>query len=232
MVKCSLFSKTSALLFLLGMASASHAQTVQIQFGDNSVDGWNRLTVDDAVLALVDPEGAATGITLNQVDSFSSFNGNGTGVVIGNFPAEVTGDSLYGNAVTFSGLNSPFATLSFTGLDPDLEYSFEFVGTRSSVSDVRTTAFKLTGLNSDSGVLDAANNTTETILLSGIIPDGSGQIVLDVRAADSNTNSYGFYYLGGAIITATTAVPEPSAFGLLLGLGFFGGSLLRRRRRN
>jgi len=98
------------------------------------------------------------------------------------------------------------------------------------VSDVRTANFEFSGATTESLVHDAANNDSQTGSISGLMPDGSGQIVVSMTMHETNTSSNGYFYLGAMTMeTAISAVPEPSMFPLLLGLAAI--SVLVRRRR-
>jgi hypothetical protein len=221
-------------LVVLATSITCSAAVVQIQGGPTAPEGWNAIESVSADLTdLLDPTGASTGWTLvtDDANTFQGLNQSGTATPDGDaaalFPSTVTADNWFGNTEPFSSGVFPTAIWTFGNLDTEASYSFTFFGSRMSVSDNRETQYALQGLNADTGFLDVANNTGNIEVVSGIMPDPAGQIMLTVTPGPNNTNGSGFFYLGGLIVESH-AVPEPSSFVLVVGAI---GMLLFRRRR-
>jgi len=185
-------------------------------------------------VSLVDTSNAAFGALTANDSNF--FDGNNTGAAgpIGNFPGTATSDYILLNQNGASGLFTGSLTLS--GLDPTgaTSYTFTFLSSRGPAGGTpRDTDVTFTGANSgDSGVIvsnpgSVANTTPTTV--SGIIPNGSGNIIISVNNAPNNT--FGGYLNAMQIDTVST-LPEPStiALSVLGGLGLFFVVLRRRQQ--
>jgi hypothetical protein len=112
------------------------------------------------------------------------------------FPSSATRDSLFGNTETFSGLSNVFPSFVLTGLDPLLVYDFTFYASRMSVRDGRETGYTVTGANAGFAALDPAGNEHDFATVTGIEPDGAGQIAIDLAPTPNNVNANHFTYLG------------------------------------
>lgn len=157
------------------------------------------------------------------------------------FVSPATTQSFYGVTSSWNGqpTGAPNPEIAITGLDPSSAYTFTIFASRTGVGDIRSTLYQAFGATGSSGyaVLDAANNTSNVVTISSILPDATGKILFDVNkhtAGDiagigtvpANTNGAGYFYLT-ALRIDSAAVPEPASLGLL-GLGTL--ALLRRRR--
>ena len=91
-------------------------------------------------------------------------------------------------------------------------YSFTLHASRDGVADNRETLYSIAGANSGSATLNAANNVNNTVTISEITPNLSGEITVTVTAGPNNTNANHFAYLG---VMEMTAVPEPSTVFLM-----------------
>lgn len=237
---------TGLALFSVGELNAA---TVLMDFGSTTVtntDGlgraWNTISetsAESAPLALISTDGAASGVSL-QVSNitprtsvgWNGTNTNGTQAPTGDaaargYPASATRDSLYGNVGLFNSTTAPDLRMTFTGLNAATTYDLYFYASRTSVTDVRTTDYAVTGLTGPTvATLDASNNIGTVVSLMGIAPDSSGRILIDVDPGATNNNSSGFYYLG---VMEIVAVPEPSGvIGLLALGGLLGGRRFRK----
>jgi hypothetical protein len=199
-------------------------------------------------VSLVDSTGAAAGFTLTMdANSNSSFNtsvGNANGATTYTYtnaagvagqvlPSSASANSLFGNTEAFGGQTNRNPVLTFGGLSTDFTYTFTVFASRVSVADVRSGLYTATGLNSDSGVLDASNNSTVAIHLRDIVPAANGTITFSMLEAGTNTSANSFVYLNALMITSTaSAIPEPGSFAALAGLGALGVVALRRRARS
>lgn len=201
-------------------------------YNDVNVDGPTGGPAQPIVVTnLIDSTGANTGIDLSLSGFFRGGNNNGTqtptGVAASIFVPSATRD----NAFTHVGdwgtppTKNPKGSVVLTGLNDSTAYDFTMFASRMGVTDNRETLYTVTGSNSASATLNAANNTSDVATISGIYPSG-GSITLNVEKGPNNTNGVGFAYLG-ALRMEYTAVPEPTTLGLL-GLSSLG--LVFRRR--
>ncbi|MCC9603236.1 PEP-CTERM sorting domain-containing protein [Stieleria sp. JC731] len=230
-----LFSTCLLFALSLGLSVPATAAIVQIQGGQSTAPAnWNVMGAPDAdIIGMIDSEGNATGIDLitDDTDRFNGINSNGSTAagIPPEFPAQVTGNSWYGNTSTFGGGIFPEVLWTFQNLDQNSTYDFTFYASRTGVSDNRETTYSLTGGNTGSASLAVSNNISETAFVGGITPDALGQIQLVIGPGANNDNGNGFFYLGGMTITSVTAIPEPSS---LFALGTIAiGGLVRRRSR-
>lgn len=211
---------------LLGLPSALAAQDIYLfDFGgdptlvgpapDDPVNTWNNLdnataTSETGILFdLQDVTGeVTTGMNLEMVRRFSGSNGNGSRVST-LYPGNASGDSLYGHTEAFSGLTNIFPAFKLTGLDTSLSYDFTFFAARLGVSDNRETQYTLTGANSATALLDAANNDVDRIVTStGISPDAAGEILIEIAPGAANDNVTHFTYLGALRLETSPSVGE------------------------
>lgn len=145
-----------------------------------------------------------------------------------------TGDYFFHNGTNSGALG--YATMTFSGLNPELTYDFKFFATRlqTNASDVRKTEYSITDINGvhstilqttgpgiGAGGYNGNNNTFA--YLEGIIPDEFGNILLTVKVIEG-----GYAYLGTLQLTA---VPEPGMYGIAAAAGCIALIVARRRRR-
>jgi len=213
-MKLPILFKTLTLVGVLGFPGELRAQDVfWFDFGgdpttmgpspDDPVNFWNHVdgitgTSDAGILTdVLDSVGnTTTGMNLEMVRRFSGTNQSGdTASVL--FPGNATRDSLYGHTEEFSGRSNVFPAFKLTGLDSALSYDFTFYASRLGVGDNRETEYTLTGANADVVLLNPANNDLDKVTVStGIQPNASGEILIELGPGGNNDNEPHFTYLG------------------------------------
>jgi len=214
--------------FLLDFGAAA-TTTINGPSPDDPLNFWNNITdvigTNSAgqLLNLVTTTNAASDIDFLMVARFNGSNTNGT-LASTLFPMDATRDSLFGNSETFGGLTDILPVFKFAALDPVKTYDFTFYASRGGVADNRETLYTVTGISTNSAVLNVANNIDTTVSLSGISPSPSGEITISLSRGPNNNNANHFTYMG---VLRMDAVPEPGV-GVILLLGVVG--LFSRRR--
>lgn len=229
--------QTISTLLLLSVSSLLTAQTILIDFGKSSqptAGNWNNFAQSDSfrftdntqrlmLEDMIDSTGAATTADFYFID-FSDSAGAGIGgadfnlaTTIGQ-PQSATRDTMYLNR---SG-QSAWASFELRGLTANAAYDLTFfAGIAAERNDTEWTA------DGTTVSLAPENNTTQTVTIAGARANASG--VLSILW-ESNT--------GAASSTAAhwntleiVAVPEPSAYSLLVAITA-ASTLLVRRPRN
>ncbi|MEE9349144.1 MAG: T9SS type A sorting domain-containing protein [Flavobacteriaceae bacterium] len=219
------FSNISLFFIFLWLNTfLSYSQTYTLfDFGSNANStqtNWNNVVSasvneDGLFLNLINVDGNYTGETILLNDSFEAYNNAGTTNPASNlpFPLSATRDSAFGEINPFNGNTNPTGGFILSNLDPNKYYSFSIFASRMGVSDNRETAYTVTGQNTITSNLNPSNNVSNTIDILNIIPNDSGTITFSATAGSSNTNSFGFYYLGAIKMastnTAISSVNEP-----------------------
>jgi len=123
----------------------------------------------------------------------------------GNNSVGMTGSSLYPDNVTRTSIwtgDSQNKRIRISGLSLDNAYNFTFFGSRNGGGN-RTTEYAIGG---SSVSLNASYNQNETVTIEGIVPNSSGEIVINMnRAAGA---SYG--YINALVIEGYQATAIPS----------------------
>lgn len=179
--------------------------SILIDFGNvPSPPPWNNLAgpTDGVIGSLSNAAGRATGYQLQITDPFNNINSGGTqepAATLG-FPASATGDSFFGNVTTFGGQVEPTAALRIDSLNPEIPYTFRIFASRAGVNDIREAIYTGIGMNRDSALLDASDNTANTVTIT-VFPAADSSITLNIAPGPNNTNGAGFYYLGAISMT-------------------------------
>lgn len=182
---------------------------VLINFGDlpTSSDLWNNVTSQQTIITgLRDIKGNDTEITLMLNDAFNDTNTAGCALTSTslNMPPEVSRSCFWGYSQGnfYDMVQQPTGEFTFTHMNKSLAYDFTFFASRADCSDNRETAFRLDGKDSRTDCLDATENSTNTITISGICPNSNGIITLTVSPGVHNDNIYKFYYINAVGIMA------------------------------
>lgn len=151
--------------------------------------------------------GATTSIKLATTAPFkSAYTNSQTYPTTLGIPQSSAADLFYGSGQT--------AILELSGLDKSIAYDFTFFSSRMNASGSLETQFKVVGYSTKTVVLEAVNNTSKTITVTGIKPNSEGKIRIETNKGPKNTNSSGNYWfnymrVAGAASTTTEPAPTP-----------------------
>ncbi|HZY78423.1 MAG TPA: fibronectin type III domain-containing protein, partial [Cyclobacteriaceae bacterium] len=160
--------------------------------GANAPAPWNNVTglnANTVVANLRDNNNAATNMSMTLQTVWQGTNANGytTGNNSGLYPDNVMRTSYYME-------NSTPRTVLMSGLNPAKAYDFTFFASRTGVADQRNTNYTI-GLKTV--VLDAANNQSNTVKITNVRPNASGQVTVTmVRGSGNGT----FGYIGSMVL--------------------------------
>ncbi len=197
---------------------------------DDPDNAWNNVipaiggTDTNGLPSLVRTDGSATSIGLRMVSRFNGANENGTqaGPAGGApYPVEATRDSLFGNTEAFSGLENVTPVFKLVGLNPATAYDLTFFASRLGVGDNRETRYTVTGAAEATADLNAANNETQTALVSGARPNAAGELTLALSPGPNNDNANHFVYLG--VLQLDWSAPASAPPARLAGARFLDG---------
>lgn len=161
---------------------------------------------------MINDVGQSTGISFELLKEFSGFNtfGATTGNNSGVYPDNVMKNFYY---VSYPDT----AKIRITGLVLSHQYNFAFFGSRVTPQVNVVAAYKI---GNQVALLDAANNTSNTARITGVVPDADGSVTIAVTAASAN----GIAYLGAMSIEGVPGVPADP--GITSGSTARGGQLL------
>jgi len=219
----------------LTLSQAANAETLLFDFGRTDLQsnpGWNNVVPATGTLFATFDSGnnlTATGFeitdTFFQTGEPSSLGSPAPAGDAAAYPVSATDDYFFGHTTAFAGADAnPLGQFKLFNLDPSKTYDFTFFASRQTVNDIRDASYAVNGANSGSVVLNASNNNTEVVTVSGISPDGNNEIFVDVTPGPNNDNGNGFYYIG---LMQVDIVPEPASLSLLAASGLL---VLGRRR--
>ena len=231
-----IFSCSSLLLIGAGFSNQAEATTVLIDFGIESqvaASPYNQVSlppngnnVTSGSVALTDTASAATGWSVVVTENGNGNGGDaGSGANQGTYPASLAGydtaalqDSMFANGT------SPSMTVTISGLDSSAAYDFLFYGARQNGQNANQRWSVTTGTGGSVVTHNSLNNTSTVVDWDGVVPDGTGTIVITidtpaVGAAGALALNFG---------EITEQIPEPSSL-LLLGPASMT-ALVRRKR--
>ncbi len=187
------YCRCLSLLFAFAPAAPLAAQRVLVDFGravettaspDIFAQHWNNMPEPglQTSSSIVADDGAVTAFTIAVTDAFGAVSTNS----IGGEPIYVpnaTGDFAY---VDKGGNNT--ATILISGLSPVHVYDFKFfVSSNRTLPQVFLTDYTVTGATTETVSLEAILNRDRVAAVSGMAPDGSGQITIMVTANPAST---------------------------------------------
>src|SRR6218665_526467 len=149
---------------------------------------WNSFnaspTAGRAISGIVDNSGAATAVSVTLVDAFDDASNVGatTGNNSGVYPDDVMQTSYWPAAAT-----SKRVRIAGLSTAADIKYNLVFFGSRSGVADNRNTVYAYGG---QSVTLNAASNTSNTVQITGVSPNASGQIEFTVTKGSGSAYAY------------------------------------------
>ncbi len=179
--------------------------SVYINFNEVNPEPWpwnsfnSAPNAGAAVTNAKDDINTNTGIAVTLLDSWSG--SNNVGAVTGNNTG-VFNDNVMSTAYYEPSSNTK--RISITGLSTARRYNLIFFASRGGVSDTRLTRYSV---GSQTVSLNASGNTSNTVQINGLVPDNTGQILVNV--VKDPTSSYA--YINAMVIQAYTYTGIPIA---------------------
>ncbi|HSP42273.1 MAG TPA: hypothetical protein VLO11_05340, partial [Luteolibacter sp.] len=158
---------------------------------------------------MVTSQNAATRIDLQMLSRFNSSIDSGATTNSVGLPSNATRDTLWGNTEVSNGLTDVYPRFLISGLAPSWDHTLTFFASRMGVSDSRQTTYTVTGASSASVDLEAANNTSQTAVMSGVASTPAGTIEVELGPGPLNDSASHFTYLGSLQIDADPGAPAP-----------------------
>jgi len=169
--------------------------------------------------------GVSVGFATSSGGGFGALGDTAVGNSITTAPTQVTWDGAYGNGGTNTTL-----TLTFSGLNPSLTYTLEIFSVNGTDISASPDTPVINGVSTswptgfDTRYTRFSQTTGATF--TNLTSDGLGTLSFGIM--DPRDFSVSNPVFSGAILTA---VPEPSTYAALCGLGALGFAAYRRRRR-
>ncbi|HTB62235.1 MAG TPA: hypothetical protein VK737_01495 [Opitutales bacterium] len=215
---------------LFEFGATAHAQIVLGQESGVNINGsatnWAVISDFDTPVSLLDIN---TGSTINSVTVSLSQIGSGgindlSGTTLGNSITDVPQDAISNGA--FGGGVDARLILTFSGLDPGLNYNLEVfsLSNLNPQPDVPYINGVATTWPTGFETRAARYSQTTGALFNYVQADGSGNLSFGIED-DINDNPV------MSAMTITAVVPEPGYSALLAGLSVAAATLYRRKRR-
>lgn len=187
--------------FVITVNDVNPNKQVYINFTDGTYTAgtpWNNTnkptpSLNDNFANLKDENGVNTGIGLlitspwqnlgNATNTYGVNTGNNSGV----YPDNVMRSAYF--------TDGSVQSMNIYGLNPVYKYNFTFFGSRSGVSDDRTTVYTIGG---NSVQLNASSNSQNTVSINNVQSDGSGVVSLTLQ----KTPAAAYGYLNAMVIQA------------------------------
>lgn len=190
----------SAFTNTAGVSTLQYSVFINFNQDNPAPAPWNNTNEgpipDDVYLNLLSSTNTPTGINMTVVGT--AFNGvNPWGVNTGNnsgvYPDAVIGQTWWLDANTT-------AMLRIDGLSIANVFNFTFFASRTCTGCDRTTVYTIGG---KSVSLNAADNRSNTVTITGITPDANGSVLIEIRAGGASP----FGYIGALVLDAYVSVP-------------------------
>ena len=196
--------KSSVLTF---SRSDNDRDTINVDFGTTLSTGtWNNLNTasKDTILNMTNTQKQNSGISIWIHDAFTGVNtlGTTTPAPALKIPGSASSDSFFGSVGAHEGAVEPTGGLTLSGLSRSSKYTFTFFASRTGVSDNRETQYKVSGKTEQTVTLNAANNTSNTITVTDMVPADNGTILITVGPGPNNSNASKYYFIGAMQVIA------------------------------
>lgn len=178
-------------------------------------------TVDEASSSVTLPDT----VSLNSVSVWNRDNNLGS-MYTGDVKLAVYAYSTDGTTGTFLGLSSNVVSVST--INQELTFTFENVSISSTAQYQMlfvSSSATADSVDTFSEYQDEAVGISLSVLDQGSLPRGDGTYT------NNSLNAWNGFYMPKLSIETSSSIPEPSAFGLLAGLGALALVASRRRRR-
>lgn len=188
-------------------------QTVYVNFGPsvaNTVGGkWNNnvakvLALNEVYPVIINPGlKDENGNTTNMRFSFAAVS-SAKKAILANYSGMNTGNNsgIYPDKVLSAGYWFPWNesyTMTLTGLNPAKTYNFTFLGSFVYTGYPNADVSTRIEINGSAVTFNSNYNTQNTATISGITPNGSGTVVLNISRPSSNGSSG--YFLNSMVVS-------------------------------
>ncbi len=205
-------------IMITSICAYAETSTYIIDFGGHYIDDdgtANIVTTEDIGknIVLRDTLQTDNGIRL-ELNGFTGINAAGSRSDINRlFSGNIMGDSFFGHDEDkkLFGQLGKASQITIEGLIPEQSYNLDISASRLYADDNRQTEYKIIAAQTQSLLLNTHNNISEWVTLNNISPDSQGKISIEVKKGPDNNNNYGFYYIGGLIITTQVDINDTQA---------------------
>lgn len=187
-------------------------QTVYVNFGPsvaNTVGGkWNNvakvLALNEVFPVIINPGlKDENGNTTNMRFSFAAVS-SAKKAILANYSGMNTGNNsgIYPDKVLSAGYWFPWDesyTMTLTGLNPAKTYNFTFLGSFVYTGYPNADVSTRVEINGVATTFNSNYNTQNTSTISGITPNGSGTVVLNISRPSSNGSSG--YFMNSMVVS-------------------------------
>jgi hypothetical protein len=215
----SVFLRLASFALLVACPTIARADTWNFDFGSSGISSpatsYNNIVNRQihTLSGIKNSSGQATTVTFKIISPFNSSGtmNDGSYTTTVPFESNATRDNFYGNVSAYNSVVAANARIQFSGLNSSLLYDFTFFGSRMNQTVNLDTQFQVSGANSATVNLNAANNTSRTASASGIRPNSSGVITISLLPGAANTHALKMYILGAMRMVSRTdsALPAP-----------------------
>jgi predicted esterase len=208
----------ASFIVLAANSTAARADTWNFDFGSPGIaspaSSYNNITNKNlhTLGGLINSSGQATSVSFSVTSKFNTSGtaNDGTYTTQVPFVGAATRDNFFGNVGTVNSVVAPNARIQFSGLDQNYLYDFIIYSGRLNQTVNLDTQYSIAGANSSVVNLNPANNTTQTANATGIRPNSSGVITIDLQPGAANTHPQKVYSLGALrMVSYPAQLPPP-----------------------